>query len=185
MSGAAAASTAVSTIISNVISWAFTACALIGSWFTYKKMGLPGWKGIIPYYNMYVLFDTVWEKKKFWRYIIYTAVTVGLAVLFSIFCVFCVLAAVTANSYDVSRGSGMWVLFAVMLVLSILSFIAMIVMCVLLLILQYKLVSRLAQSFGRAKGFAVGLLFLYPIFIMILGFDKSVYDRGRVVENKE
>ena len=67
-----------------MISWALAACAFVGSWFTFKKMGLPGWKGIIPFYNYYVLFDTVWEKKKFWRYITLLIITVGLCILYAI-----------------------------------------------------------------------------------------------------
>ena len=71
----------MSTMMSTMISWALAACAFVGSWFTFKKMGLPGWKGIIPYYNMYVMFDKVWEKKKFWTYVIFSAVTFVLAIM--------------------------------------------------------------------------------------------------------
>ena len=34
---------------------------------------------------------------------------------------------------------------------------------------------RMAKAFGRGTGFAVGLLFLTPIFMMILGFGSSQY----------
>lgn len=33
----------------------------------------------------------------------------------------------------------------------------------------------LAKAFGKSGGFAVGLIFLNPIFMCILGFDSSVY----------
>jgi hypothetical protein len=39
---------------------------LIANWNIYKKMGEPGWKGIIPYYNTYVLCCHVWNRKIFW-----------------------------------------------------------------------------------------------------------------------
>lgn len=34
---------------------------------------------------------------------------------------------------------------------------------------------KLARSFGKSGGFAVGLIFLSPIFLLILGFDGSEY----------
>ena len=34
---------------------------------------------------------------------------------------------------------------------------------------------KLSKAFGHGGGFAVGLIFLNPIFIMILGFGKSYY----------
>ena len=33
----------------------------------------------------------------------------------------------------------------------------------------------LAKSFGKGTGFAVGLIFLFPIFILILGFGPATY----------
>ncbi len=35
--------------------------------------------------------------------------------------------------------------------------------------------SDLSKSFGHGVGFTLGLIFLGPIFILILGFDKSKY----------
>ncbi len=34
---------------------------------------------------------------------------------------------------------------------------------------------KLGQSFGKGPGFIVGLVFLNPIFLLILAFDRSVY----------
>ena len=34
---------------------------------------------------------------------------------------------------------------------------------------------KLAKAFGKTSGFGVGLIFLYPIFLMILGFGKAEY----------
>lgn len=33
-----------------------------------------------------------------------------------------------------------------------------------------------AKAFGKSIGFALGLIFLFPIFIVILGFDNSEYE---------
>ncbi len=41
----------------SFIWWIFI---LIASWKVYVKMGEPGWKGFIPIYRDYVLYDKVW-----------------------------------------------------------------------------------------------------------------------------
>lgn len=46
-----------------------------------------------------------------------------------------------------------------------------------------KFCTRLAQSFGKGKGFAIGLFFLPPIFQLILGFGNGEYQR--IEERKE
>ena len=79
---------ALSSLFSSFISLAFAAAAFVGLWFVFKKMGFPGWKGIIPFYNDYVLFDTLWEKKKFVRYVVYYGITLVATVIGVIFCVF-------------------------------------------------------------------------------------------------
>lgn len=37
----------------------------IGKWQVYKKIGMPPWKCLIPYYNNYVEYSTVWAKEIF------------------------------------------------------------------------------------------------------------------------
>ena len=39
---------------------------------------------------------------------------------------------------------------------------------------------RLAKGFGKSEGFAVGLILLSFIFDLILAFDKSTWDAGRI-----
>lgn len=54
---------------------------------------------------------------------------------------------------------------------AIIPFIGWIALIALNAVLAYKL----AKSFGKDGGWAVGLYFLAPIFYMILGFGKSEY----------
>ena len=37
-----------------------TILSLVGSWMVYKKMGRQGWECIIPFYNVYVLFQVLY-----------------------------------------------------------------------------------------------------------------------------
>ena len=43
------------------------------------------------------------------------------------------------------------------------------------IVMEFYLLIKLAQSFGRSAGFGVGLVLLGPIFWPILGFGKSQY----------
>jgi hypothetical protein len=49
-----------------VLLLVFVVLPLIANWKIYKKMGEPGWKGIIPYYNTYVMCLHVWKREIFW-----------------------------------------------------------------------------------------------------------------------
>lgn len=92
--------------------------AIAGWWKMFEKAGEPGWKILIPFYNLYMQFKICW-------------------------------------------GSGWYML------LGLVPFINY----VLGVIHAYKT----AKAFGKGIGFTIGLIFLYPIFILILGFGDSVY----------
>lgn len=44
----------------SVVTFIVSIATLIGMWVIFTKMGYPGWKGIIPLYNMYILADKLW-----------------------------------------------------------------------------------------------------------------------------
>ena len=104
---------------------AIAVVGIIGLWKVFEKAGEEGWKVLIPFYNMYILFKITW-------------------------------------------GNG-W-LFLLLLI--------PVVHVVIPIITLYKL----AKSFGKGVGFFFGLWFLYPVFIMILGFGPDQY-RGGVQQN--
>lgn len=39
---------------------------VIAFWKIFTKMGEPGWKSIIPFYNLYVIFKNCWKTSMFW-----------------------------------------------------------------------------------------------------------------------
>ncbi len=63
--------------------------------------------------------------------------------------------------FDIAMGNG-W--------LFLLSFIP----CVNFVVLIICYI-KLAKAFGKGTGFGIGLIFLNPIFMMILGFGKATY----------
>lgn len=46
------------------------------------------------------------------------------------------------------------------------------------LIIKISYLYMLAQAFGKGIGYTIGLLFLKPVFILILAFDSSSYEGG-------
>ena len=45
---------------SQIVSFVLTVIGLLGSWKVFEKMGLEGWRGIIPIYNTYLLFKELY-----------------------------------------------------------------------------------------------------------------------------
>lgn len=99
-----------------IIMLAVAIVALVGLWKMFGKAGKPGWAAIVPFYNMYCLFE-------------------------------------------MSFGNG-WL------------FLLTFVPCVGA-VFQIILCFKLAKAFGQGVGFGFGLLFLAPIFYMILGFGNA------------
>lgn len=122
-----------------VVLFAVIIAIIVANWKIFTKAGEGGWKSIIPYYNMYILYKISWKTSFFW---------ILLACLF---------------------GGG--ILSALGGFLTIIGFIVAIVGCVISVIQLHKL----SKAFGHGVGFTIGLVFLNPIFLLILGFGSSQY----------
>ena len=145
------------------LSLAAAALVYVSRWHIFKKMGMPGWKGIIPYYGDYMLFKTVWTTKAFWAMIIGAGVYLVLY-LSSIFIipVTVALAARNASSSTAFLPMAVWGIVQAVLMLAFLVFV---------LVIQVRLHLRLAKG----AGFGVGMAFLSAIFYPILAFGKAQY----------
>lgn len=53
-------------------------------------------------------------------------------------------------------------------------FLLMLVPCVNIVVMFIVMI-KLAKAFGQGTGFGIGLCFLFPIFVMILGFGDAQY----------
>ncbi len=60
VSPAAAGAFAGLTIVYVVVCLAIAAIGIIAQWKIFAKAGKPGWAAIIPFYNLYVLFEITW-----------------------------------------------------------------------------------------------------------------------------
>ena len=118
---------------------------IIANWKIFQKAGEAGWKSIIPIYSEYVSCRIAWSAGIFWLLLI-----IGFA----------------ANCVDVMttpENAGM----AMLLLLAALR--------VIMAVIGILYCIKLAKAFGKGSGFAIGLLFLHPIFLLILGFGSAEY----------
>ena len=162
---------AIFWIMYFLIIFGTVAAVFISRWFIFKKMGMPGWKGIIPYYSEWLLFREVWNTKMFWVYVISGAVY-GVISVISTFLgmgLFIVQASGAQSAREVGQAA------IVPLILIGLYGLLTIAYIVFAIVITFKLNNRLAKAFGKSTGFAAGLTFLSPIFDLILAFDKSYY----------
>lgn len=130
----------------SIIALVWYVLQIIANWRIFKKAGEAGWKSIIPIYNSYILFKIAWKPLYFWLEIVIAAV-VG------------VLGALAPQMENAAS------------VISVVILIALVVFCIFNIILFYKL----SKAFGHGVGFTLGLLFLNPIFMLILGFGSAQY----------
>ncbi len=122
---------------------------VIADWRIFTKAGEPGWKSIIPVYNTYVMYKIVWKPVFFWVNVIAAA------------------AVFIANAFLVPAGSSNEV-----------NPVAAIVVCVGMIVsavLYIMLCNKFSKAFGHGVGFTLGLIFLNPIFLLILGLGGSQY----------
>lgn len=124
---------------------AFWIFQIIAFWKIFTKAGESGWKSIIPIYNSYVQYKITWKPMWFWI-------------------IFVVSIIYGATNGIIQGGS-------TSVIVSVIELITAIAYCVIQIISYVKL----SRSFGHGIGFALGLIFLYPMFILILGYGKSEY----------
>ena len=110
----------------------------VAAWRIMVKAGEPGWKGIIPVYNIYSLYKISWKTN-----------------------MFLVLELLSSIIQSASDGF-------------LLSFVGWIC-SVAGLVIGIMGLHKVSKAFGHGAGFTLGLIFLNPIFLLILGFGSSQY----------
>ena len=142
------------------INTALTAILLVCLWFIYIKMGVPGWKGIVPFYNIWTAVKTL--KKPFYWFWIILGATVALC-WSGIFIAGAVVLAIQGIVPDVSE-----TMVIGASILATLSFLAGLIFSILL-------AHALSRSFGHGAGFTVGQVLLPFVFYPILAFGESEF----------
>ena len=132
-----------------VITLILVAVILVAMWKVFTKAGKPGWHSLIPYLNAYDLATIAWNKKM-------AGIFVGATVVYS------VLSGIQSGMAANGDSNGF------------LTFLVGI-LGIFYLVIDVMIIHKLSKSFGHGVGFTLGLIFLTPIFLCILGFGSSQY----------
>ena len=147
-------------MVLTIIAYAIFALAM---WKVFSKMGLEGWKGIIPVYNIYVLFRELWDVKAFLQYLIVLIVSVILVAAGTVLAAGGIAAAaVTGTGLGASA-------------VGVILMLAAIVLMVYALVVWIRLAYKLSAAFGHGAGFTVGMIFIPYIILLVLAFGSSEY----------
>lgn len=128
-----------------VLALAWWILQIVANWKIFTKAGQAGWKSIIPIYGDYVSYKIAWQTSYFWLSFILEVV------------VSCIDTFMNPTGENIACAA---IVILINLVLAVIS----IMYCV-----------KLSRAFGRGIGFAIGLIFLQPIFLLILAFSDSQY----------
>lgn len=133
----------------------FVVLILVSMWKIFVKMGEPGWKGIIPIYNLWVLIKTL-RKPASWFWLIFGSLIVASA-----------LAGITSAQAAAQMAAGTYTAG-----LGIPTIINLLI-AIVVLVYSIKLYHALSKSFGHDVGFTIGLILLSIVFLPILAFGPS------------
>lgn len=140
-----------------LVCWILT---IIASWKIFKKAGEPGWKAIIPIYNLYIMYKIVGMAGWFWANVVITIVM-------------CVVLSVSGYNPSVMDDAQLTAYFS-----NNLGVVIGLVLCMIFAIVVQVLYSyRMSKAFGHGAGYAIGLFFLPFIFWLVIGFGQSKYDK--------
>ena len=135
------------TIVVIIAAVVMLVLLIIGYFTMFRKAGTGGWKIFIPIYNVYTIWKISWGGAAFWLQIFFTVV----AVIFQ-------------NIPSWSGNLGMvWP--------SIVSLCFYLIVFIMGLVQTFKT----GRVFGHGFGYFLGLLFLKPLFVLILGVGSSKY----------
>ena len=137
---------------------------VVALWRIFDKAGEAGWKSLIPLYNVYILYKIVGMKAWFWMLIVVSFVASIIVSASGIN--FASMTQEEINNFNL--GQYPQVIFAYVFEV-IFAFVAQVLFAV-----------RTSRAFGHGAGFAVGLFFFSPLFMLILGFGKSKYDKKAI-----
>lgn len=137
------------------LSIIFTIVEIIARIKIFEKIGVPIWKGIIPFYSDYILAENVWDSKFIvleWILLLVSIITSAMVGIKFIGVIFRIIAFIIP--------------FAIAAI-------------------RFRMYMWLSKSFNKSTGFTIGLFFLPVIFELILGFDKSQYEGNLFLDSED
>lgn len=153
------------TFLTIIIFYVLT---VIATWKIFQKANEPGWKSLIPFYNIYIMFKIAKMKNWFWWIILSTLALLLVMFLDKTLDVF------TMSDTELTNYN--WDMH-----LSTVCMLA--ITCTIYLWTEAVYAWRTSKVFGHGIPFALGIFFFQSIFWLILGFDNSKYDKKNLKRN--
>ena len=129
---------------------------LASYWGLFEKMGEPGWKGLIPIYADFKLYDKAWSRYAYYILVIFAWIGIGTSAQGE--------QGLSMSMAEILNSADMTVAMFASLVAAIASFIIDAIFYI-----------ELSTAFGKGVGVAIGLIFLTPIFVAYLAFSDAEY----------
>ena len=123
-----------------------------------KKAEENPWKILIPFYGQYCLYKIANAEGVFWGSIVVSVISNVITRS--------VASNIARNTFFLDKPDTTPIM------------IITIITSVILLVIEFFFTYKLAEIFGKGKGFAIGLLLLFPVFALILAFGSSVYNNN-------
>ncbi|MEE0888469.1 MAG: DUF5684 domain-containing protein [Candidatus Saccharimonadaceae bacterium] len=144
-----------------IIALFFYVLLVIAEWKIFEKAGEKGWKAIIPIYNVYIMFKIVNMTSWFWWSI---AVSICASLTFTLN---------GFNPYNMTTeqiANYNFLTNPAVLIVTVVS-------CIIDIYIAITYAYRTSKVFGHGIGYTFGLLLLPNIFLLILGFGSSKYNK--------
>ena len=164
---AAAVGATVGTIFGFILIFGiiFAILSIIAYWKIFEKAGEKGWKILIPFYNLYIMYKIVNMKNWFWT-IFFMGCATSIVMAFDGTANLSTMSEAELSAFDWSAHPSTIAMLVVELILGIWSGILF--------------AWRNAKVFGHGIGYTIGLLFFPNIFWLIIAFSNDKYDKKRL-----
>lgn len=143
---------------------------IIAGWKIFEKAGEKGWKILIPFYDVYILFKICGIKTWFWCYLLLLVVAGALTGSNT-------PDALVNVASDADYGQ---ILSSIDWSAHVPYIIGMVLSCAISIATTITIAIRLAKAFGKGVGYVFGIIFLPNIFTLILGFGSAKYSAKKL-----
>ena len=168
---------------SSIASILLAILVVVSMWIIFVKLKKPGWYALIPFFNTFMLFSSVWGKKKGVVLLVLEGCSIAIYLTGAI-----TLELITASLYYQFFGSGFNLIGLLALLynlaiggipLSVFVGFACVLLGIIIAVVVYLLTMvgfvKLGRSFGKKGLFLIGMFVLPFIFMPILAIGKSVF----------
>ena len=169
-------------------SWAAVIITFISLWKTHEKAGLPGWSGIVPYYNYFVRAEKLGLKDSFWKSMKLLGINIGVSIIGSLLAtVITILTAIGTlgtigiiGAENVDAAAGLFVTSGAMILVATIGGLVTIVCCILMVMSLIEIIKidiKFAEGFGKGKAFVAGMFLLPFVFYPMLAWGSAIWQK--------